>query len=218
MLLKPDCRATCRSDQIRSGQIIPWQPCPMASWRAVPEGPGGGVTSLSAGTVSIMLVWFAPCHRPGVGRMCLGCLPLLFIQPPAHPSLTVAVGSQGWSHSVTPLQNWRGRGWGPPLWSAPLKQGEGELCWKGQHHSAFPVLHGILVGLCVSSAAVTCSASANPLVTVYCMFEGCKPYNLSAFTVAFRIKWLPSTLSTDVKVCRYCKWSVRFPPLKLQKL
>lgn len=60
-----------RSDQIRSGQIIPWQPCPVASQGAVPEGPDGGVTSPSAGTVSLMLAWFAPCHRPGVGRICV---------------------------------------------------------------------------------------------------------------------------------------------------
>lgn len=126
-------------------------------------------------------------------------------------------GTQAWSHSATPLQNGRGRGWGPP----PLQQGEGKLCWKGQHHSAFPVLCGVLVGLRVSPsgwgvslAAVTCSASASPLVTVYCMFQGWKPYNLSAFTVAFWIKWLPSTLFQQMlkEVCCYCKWGVRFPP------
>lgn len=71
MLLKQDCGATHSLDQIRSGQIIPCQPGPLALWGAVPEGPDGGVTSPSAGTVSIMLAWFAPCLSPGVGKTCV---------------------------------------------------------------------------------------------------------------------------------------------------
>lgn len=57
-----------RSDQVRSffGSPALWlhrelcQRVPMAGWPL-----------LSAGTVSIMLVWFAPCCRPDVGRTCV---------------------------------------------------------------------------------------------------------------------------------------------------
>lgn len=200
MLLKQGCGATRRSDQIRSEHSLAALPCAFMGSCAWGSWWRGDLSERwhrgHHGAVVCSVPW-ARCRQD----LCLGCLPLLFVQPPAHPGPTAVVGSQGWSHNVSPLQSWRGRGWGPPLWLAPLQQDEGELCWKGQHHSAFPVSHGVLVGLCVSppgwgvsSAAVTCSAGANPLLTVYCMFEGCRPYNLSTFTVAFRIKWLPSTL------------------------
>lgn len=59
-----------RSDQIRSDHSLAARPLGFM-WGAVPEGPDGGVTSPSAGTVSIMLAWFAPCLSPGVGKTCV---------------------------------------------------------------------------------------------------------------------------------------------------
>lgn len=72
--------------------------------------------------------WFLPWN--------IGVIPA--VEHRDHP----CCGSQGWSHSVTPLQDCKNRGWGPPPWSAALQQDGGELCWKGQHHSAFPVSTG----------------------------------------------------------------------------
>lgn len=99
MLLKPDCGATCRSDQIRSDEVRSFlgspalrlheelcQRVPMAGWplRALAPCPS---------------CWRGLLCAVGQGRqdLCLGCLPLLFVQPPARPSPTAATGSQGWS-------------------------------------------------------------------------------------------------------------------------
>lgn len=96
MLLKQGCGATRRSDQIRSEHSLAALPCAFMGSCAWGSWWRGDLSERwhrgHHGAVVCSVPW-ARCRQD----LCLGCLPLLFVQPPAHPGPTAVVGSQGWS-------------------------------------------------------------------------------------------------------------------------